>query len=320
MKNTNTFIALLAYALLAILGCGPDAKRDNPLDPVNGRGVYGIVRNSAAAVVPGAVVTAKPVNINAVCNVQGAYSLDLEGGQRYVLTVRHPQYYETADTVDVPSDGKLEKDFILAGKPSLSGARVNTYVVARENGKTDRGLKLECLGTHPEGCENLDGYLFYAMVENGSYPANYGVSDLFTRTYTWDLTLEVIYGISGDPETLALGLVGKPVSFFIQPGEGLASQQSSVPLFSSVPTNLIPNNGAMLTLPGILSWTNAYASGVDITVEIWQGTQLKWSLPTAGVSSVNCNDSLAPGGYTWLVRTTDRDGNTAASEATFIIP
>jgi hypothetical protein len=323
MKKTNSFIVLLVFGMLAVLGCGPDARRDNPLDPVNGRGVWGTVRNSKASVVPGAVVTARPVNINTVCDAQGSYSLDLTGGERYVLTVSHPQYWNASDTIDVPSDGKLEKDFILNGKPSLSLPKVNTYVIAHENGQINRGLKLECVGTHPEGYVLLDDYLFYAMVENKSYPANVGSAFLLTRTYGWDLDLEIIYGITSNPETLAawaIELVGKPVSFSIEPGDDLASLQSFVPLFSSVPTNLTPNNGTALNLPDTLRWTNAIASGVNISIEVWQGMQLKWSLTTADVASVNCNASLSPGGYTWLVRTTDSKGNTAASEATFVIP
>lgn len=317
MKNTNNFIVLSVFGLLAVLGCGPDAKRDNPLDPVNGRGVWGTVSNFKASAVPGAVVTVRPVNINTVCDAQGAYSLDLTGGERYVLTVSHPQYRDASDTIDVPADGKLEKDFILAGKPYLSLPKVNTYKVAHENGTFDRGLKLECLGTHPDGEFELAAYNIYAMINNHNYPATVSPVDSISKSYAWDLNLALIYVATPDSETW---IIGEPVSFIIEPNQDLTSLQSSVPLFSSVPTNLIPNNGAVLTLPGPLSWNNAVASGVDITVEIWQGTQLKWSLTTAGVSSVNCNDSLVPGGYTWLVRTTDIDGNTAASEATFIIP
>ncbi|MBI5805189.1 carboxypeptidase regulatory-like domain-containing protein [candidate division TA06 bacterium] len=317
MKKTNPFIVLLAFSLLAVLGCGPDAKRDNPLDPVNGRGVWGTVRNSKASPVPGAVVTARPVNINTVCDAQGAYSLDLTGGERYVLTVSHPQYRDALDTIDVPADGKLEKDFILTGKPSLLLPKVNTYVIAHENGTFDRGLKLECRGTHPDGQSYLGDYFFYSVVNNFNYPAQVTAFDSLSNSYSWDLNLGIIFGSVPDPETL---IIGRPVFFIIEPGEGLSALQSFVPLFSSVPTNLMPNNGTLLTLPGTLSWTNSQASGVEITIEIWQGTQLKWSLTTASVSNVNCNASLVSGGYTWVVRTTDIDGNTAASEATFIIP
>jgi len=317
MKNTKYFIVLSIFGLLAVLGCGPDAKRDNPLDPVNGRGVWGTVRNSKASAVPGAVVTARPANINIVCDAQGAYSLDLTGGERYVLTVSHPQYRDASDTIDVPADGKLEKDFILAGKPYLSLPKVNTYKVAHENGTFDRGLKLECLGTHPDGVSELAAYNIYVMVNNHNYPATASQVDSISKSYTWDLSLAVIYVATPDSETW---IIGEPVSFTLEPNEDLAPLQATVPLFSSIPTNLIPNNGAVLTLPGTLSWNNAVASGVDITVEIWQGTQLKWSLATASVSSVNCTATLDPGNYSWLVRTTDSDGNTAASEATFIIP
>lgn len=317
MINKNYFIISLGFGLLAVLGCGPDAKRDNPLDPVNGRGVWGTVHNFAASAVSGAVVTARPVNINTVCDAQGAYSLDLTGGERYVLTVSHPQYREATDTIDVPSDGRLEKDFILAGKPYLSLPKVNTYKVAHENGTFDRGLKLECLGTHPDGEFELAAYNIYAMINNHNYPATVSPVDSISKSYAWDLNLALIYVTTPDSE---IWIIGEPVSFTIEPNEDLVSLQSTVPLFSPVPTNLIPNSGAVLSMPGPLSWNNAVASGVNITVEIWQGTQLKWSLATAGVSSVNCNATLVSGAYTWLVRTTDSYGNTAASEATFIIP
>lgn len=316
MYKIKTSTLLLILALLSGLGCGPDAKRDNPLDPVNGRGVWGTVRNSVASAVPGAVVTARPVNINTACDAQGAYSLDLEGGQRYLLTVRHPQYYDATDTVDVPSDGKLEHDFILAGKPALSLPKVNTYKIAHENGQYDRGLKLECLGTHPEDSVFLNDYNIYAVVNNTNFPASLNAGGSFSKIYKWDLNLGIIFGAVPDPEIL---IVGKTVSFIIAPGEGLASLQSMVPQFMPVPTNLVPNNGGTLTLPGALSWTNAQAGGVDIIVEIWKGTQIKWSFTTSNVSSVQCTATLGPDVYLWLVRTTDSDGNTAVAEATFTI-
>ena len=304
---------------MALLGCGPEAKRDNPLDPVNGRGVWGIARNSTASAVPGAVVTARPVNINTICDAQGAYSLDLAGGERYVLTVSHPQYRDASDTIDVPADGKLEKDFILVGKPYLSLAKVNTFKISRENGTFSRGLKLECRGTHLDGQYSLNAFNFYAALNGNNYPAAITPVpvDSFSRTYTWNLNLAVIYPEAPDSEAL---IIGRTVSFIIEPSEGLASLQATVPQFEPVPTNLSPHNLATVTLPGSLSWFNAQASGVDITVEIWQGTQLQWSITTANVSSVICPAILDPGNYTWLVRTTDIEGNTAAAEATFTIP
>jgi hypothetical protein len=317
MNIRNIITSMLILVLLALLGCGPEAKHDNPLDPVNGRGVWGTVRNSVASAVPGAVITARPVNINTTCDAQGAYSLDLPGGEKYVLSVSHPQYWDATDTIDVPADGKLEKDFIITGKPALSQPKVSTYKIAHENGTFDRGLKIECRGTHPDGQSYLGDYLFYAVVNNSNYPAIINPLDSYNNIYIWDLNLGLIFGTISDPETL---IIGKPVTFIIEPGEGLASLQSTVPQFEPVPTNLIPNGGTLI-LPGSLSWTNAQASGVDITVEIWQGTQLRWSLNTANVSSVECPNTLESGeNYAWLVRTTDINGNTAATEATFTLP
>jgi hypothetical protein len=115
-------------------------------------------------------------------------------------------------------------------------------------------------------------------------------------------------------------IVKDPVTFIIEPSDGLVSVQAMVREFLPVPTNLSPNNSASSSLPGTFSWTNAQAGLADITVEIWQGTLLKWTLTTANVSSVYCPATLPAGGYTWLVRTTDINGNTAATEATFVIP
>jgi len=317
MNGAKRHILILAVVLLCSSGCGPDAKRDNPLDPVNGRGVYGTVRNSVAAVVPGAVVTARPANVNATCDAQGAYQLELPAGERYLLTVSHPLYWDTTDTVTVPSDGKLEHDFIVKGKPSLSQPKVNTYKIAHENGDFDYGLRLECLGTHPEGQVYLNAYDIYAAVNSTNYPADPpGEVDSFSKKYTWDLDLAVIFGAIPDPESL---IIGKPVSFNIDPGQGLVSLQATVPVFNPVPTNLNPGSGSVISLPGSLSWTNASASLTDITVEVWQGTEKKWSFTTSNVSMVQCTAALEPGAYVWLVRTTDINGNEAAAEATFTI-
>ncbi|MDO9027159.1 MAG: hypothetical protein Q7U87_04680 [bacterium] len=314
MKNANSLIVLSVFGLLAVLGCGPDAKRDNPLDPVNGRGVWGtIAMLRGGGMVSGAVITARPVNINTTSDAQGLYSLDLEGGQRYVLTVYHPQFHDTSDTIYVPIDGKLFKKFMISGKPAIAMAEVNTEVIMHEGGLKEHFLHLECLGVHPEGQSYLEEYSFYAVVNNNNYPAKINAVDSFT----WDLNLATIYGTIPSPETL---IVKEPVTFIIEPGDGLVSVQATVREFLLVPTNLSPNNSASINLPDTLRWTNAQAGLADITVEIWQGTQKKWSVTTADVSSLYCPSTLPAGGYTWLVRTTDINGNTAASEATFIIP
>ncbi|MDP2806754.1 MAG: hypothetical protein Q8O74_01295, partial [bacterium] len=203
------------------------------------------------------------------------------------------------------------------GKPSIIQPKVNTIVIKNENGSCDSSLSLHCLGFHPEDGSFLNTFTFNVQINGRNFVAADSALNSVTKKYTWNLSLELIFDSAPHDYNL---IVGDPAIFFITPGEGLASLQAMVPQFMPVPTNLTPNNGATLTLPGILSWTNAQASGVDITIEIWQGTLLKWSLITANVSSVNCTATLDPGVYTWLVRTTDSDGNTAATEATFTIP
>jgi hypothetical protein len=115
--------------------------------------------------------------------------------------------------------------------------------------------------------------------------------------------------------------VGHPAVFFITPGEGLNDVQVMVPEFKSnlLPSDLFPNHGNTLPLPGYLSWHNA-ALNLDITVEIWQGNQQLWSKKTPVVDSVLCDANLVPGSYLWRVITTDINGNTAATEATFTLP
>jgi hypothetical protein len=307
---------LLALFLLVFAGCGPEAKHDNPLDPVNGRGVWGTVYKSrGGGSVAGAVVTARPANINTVTDAQGAYQMDLPGGQKYILLVQHPQYRDTVDTVEVPDGGKLEHNFIIAGRPGISQPKVNTAVVRDTGGQYDRSLLLQCLGVHPEGQVYLKDYFIYAGISDNSYVSSVNVLDSFTRNYSWDLDLEMIYGSVSNPESL---VVGKTVTFSIIPGDGSAPLQAMVPRFLSVPTNLSPN-GVNFSLPGYLRWDNA-ALNLDITVEIWQGTQRLWSKQTAVADSVLCDASLNPGSYLWRVVCTDVSGNTAASEAAFIKP
>lgn len=316
MKNAITS-TLLVLGLLSVLSCGPDAKRDNPLDPINGRGVSGtIYKLRSSGIVAGAVITARPININTTSDAQGVYNIELEGGQKYVLNVHHPQYHDTTDTIDVPLDGKLVNNFFISGKPSITQPKVNTIVIMRDDGSCDSSLSIRCMGVHPEGRSFLEAYTFNVRINGNNYLVAGNDFDPFTAAYIWDLSLNYIFDPAPHIDSL---IVAHPVLFYITPDDGSDEIQVMVPEFKAymLPSDLLPDHNDTLPTSGYFSWHNAQASGVDITIEVRQGTTLLWSILTANVSSVLCPSTLSAGSYIWRVTASDSTGNKAITEATF---
>jgi hypothetical protein len=315
MKRRYSIVLVLG---LAFFSCGPDARHDNPLDPVNGRGVSGtIYKARSGGIVAGAVVAARPVNINTVSDAQGSYNLELPGGQRYVLTVSHPQYNDTTDTIEVPEDGKLEANFFLAGRPSISWARVKTEVIEHEDGSRDHILHPECLVEHPEGSDFLKDISLLAGI-NDKYFAPGGQSfDAFSAVFTWNLDWDMVFGTIAFEETL---VAGKTLTFEVSPVGLFPSRQTQVPGFMPLADSLRPDHGEVFTLPGYLRWSRPSAELSDIDVEIWQGSQRAWQIRVTNIDSVLCGLQLDPGGYLWRVCITDSAGNRSVAEATFNSP
>jgi len=316
MNKTNALVLLLALDLLFFLGCGPDAKHDNPLDPINGRGVWGTVyKYRGGGAVAGAVVTARPININTTSDAQGAYSLDLPGGQRYVLMVSHPHYRDTTDTIDVPADGKLEKNFLISGKPTITLAKVCTEVIQHAGVSVDHYLRLECLVSHPEGYSTLMDANMTGEVINKIFLPTSDSFDTFTKIYNWDLSWQMLFDTAHFDEGR---IVSQVVTFSVNFSDGAASQQVMVPQFLQLAGNLKPSNYDTLTTSEYFTWDNAYGSGLfDMNVEVWDGTNSIWSVRVNNIDSVRCPDQINVGAYTWRVVTVDGTGNRSVTEATF---
>lgn len=308
----NRFI--IAFCLLAAwaLGCGPDAKRDNPLDPVNGSGVSGTVSAWGGGAVSNAVVTAVPANLSVRTNSSGQYNIELEGGRTYFLTAEHPYYHTRTDTINVPSDGRLKKNFVLRGKPTIVDPKVTNEYRVTADGQIIWEIIPTCLVIHPVDEAYLNNFQYKAAHPPDSIfiYKSYSVINSTTRSYRWRFKWNY------DDESIA----GKLITFTIDSLDSIIqSGQAEVPQRMTLPSALAPNN-ASFPLPGMLSWVNG-APVCSVRVEVWKDITIAWNRDLSNVTSVYCDAVLEHGrDYLWKVINIDSLGNRAIAEALFYNP
>jgi len=311
VKMHNRFI--IAFCLLAVLmlGCGPDAKRDNPLDPVNGSGVSGMVSAWGGGAVSNAVVNAVPANLSVRTNSSGQYNIELEGGRTYFLTAEHSYYHTRTDTINVPSDGRLKKNFVLRGKPRIDNAKVLTCAVyTMWDGQLPIYILPQCTGRLTDGRDILSMYYnFRCRIEGSSYiPQETLAVNQESMNYFWyvlDPNVE-----KGDTVTLILDSAGVVMQ----------TEVVLVPKELKWPSIISPGNNSVFNPPDTMSWVNNNVY-VDVRIEIWKGATLVWHRDLSYAEKLYCDAALESGQeYIWKVINVDADGNMARTEAKFSTP
>lgn len=312
MKMHNRLI--IAFCLLAVLtlGCGPDAKRDNPLDPVNGSGVSGIVSGWGGGAVSNAVISAVPANLSVRTNSSGQYNIELEGGRTYFLTAEHPYYYTQVDTINVPSDGRLKKNFILRGKPKIVDPKVTTEYRVTTDGQILWEIIPTCLVIHPVNEAYLNNFQYKAtyLPDSAYIYKSYSIINSTTRNYRWRFKWNY------NDESIA----GKLITFTIDSLDSIIQTgQAEVPQRMTLPSALSPNNTSF-PLPGMLRWVNG-TPVCSVRVEVWKDITVAWSRDLSNVNSVYCDAVLEhERDYLWQVINIDTLGNRAIAEALFYNP
>ncbi len=312
MKMHGRFI--IAFCLLAVLSlsCGPDAKRDNPLDPVNGSGVSGTVSGWGGNVISNAVVTAVPANLSVRTNSSGQYNIELEGGRTYLLTAEHAYYHSRTDTIVVPSDGRLKHNFVLNSIPRIDDAKVLRWSVhTLWDGQLPVYTMPQCIVRHPDGEGLLERYYNLNCSIKGQkyFPDSSLGLDLISRRYFWSIFDTSIH--TGDTMTFAIDSAGT----VIQP-----ASQILVPQVLGWPSILQPSNNANFGLPDTFMWDNV-SLFVTARVEIWRDITVVWQRDLSNVEKVYCDTALEGGrDYVWKIINTDQYGNRAVAEAIFHNP
>ncbi|HAD81939.1 MAG: hypothetical protein A2509_06510 [Candidatus Edwardsbacteria bacterium RIFOXYD12_FULL_50_11] len=311
MKMHNSFIIALCLLAVSTLGCGPDAKRDNPLDPVNGSGVSGTVSAWGGGAVGNAVVSAVPANLSVRTNSSGQYNIDLEGGRTYFLTVEHSYYHARTDTITVPSDGRLKHNFILKGVPRIDNAKVLTCAVyTMWDGQLPIYILPQCTGRLTDGRDVLSAYYnFRCRIEGSTYiPQETLAVDQESMNYFWcvvDPNVE-----KGDTVTLTLDSAGVVMQTAV----------ALVPTELNWPSIISPGNNSVFNPPDTLSWLNNNVLE-DIRIEIWKGATLVWHRDLSYAEKLYCDAALEGGQeYLWKVINVDAAGNMARTEAKFSTP
>ncbi len=302
--------------MVNFVSCGPDAPRDNPLDPANlGSGVYGTVYRSSGSTIAGAVITARPVNIATTSGQDGAYSISLEGGQ-YFLEVAYNGYRTAVDTIVVPQGGRLRHNFILSGIVSFDSAAVRTATVKGPSGLQTYRAVPWCLAYHPDGVGFLDGYNYTCRLDSFVvYPDSVVPVDSRRKRYIWSLSH--LPGVSNFPQWI----VGRTVSIVAtSPNHSLLVQRMVPGFLEPLLYDLSPSGGQNFYTPDTLRWQNVLTS-VNLSVEVCLGASCVWRRDIPFSNRAYCDTALGqPGLYTWRVVMRDIYGNLGATEATFYQP
>ena len=315
MVLDRNLILIAAVAVTALMNCGPDAPRDNPLDPANRpSGVYGVVYRSVGGVVPGAVITARPANIATRSDQAGSYSIDLETG-RYYLEVAYNGYRTVTDTVEIPQTGRLQHNFILRGLVTMDSSAVRTVVTQAWNGQKTYRVVPSCIGVHPDGAGFLSEYSFSCRIDSSSFSPDSALPrDNYSLRYLWSITQ--LPGISNFPQYV----VGRTVSFLASSASYSLLLQRQVPSFlEPLPYSLYPANGQNFYTPDTLRWENGHLD-VDIRIEISNSTKRIWWREIPIATKLCCDTTLDSGLYTWRVVTRDAYGNEGVTEDKFYQP
>ncbi|MDQ7798736.1 MAG: carboxypeptidase-like regulatory domain-containing protein [Candidatus Edwardsbacteria bacterium] len=315
MKIHNSFIIALCLLAVSTLGCGPDAKRDNPLDPVNGSGVSGTVSAWGGGAVGNAVVSAVPANLSVRTNSTGQYNIELEGGRTYFLAASHPYYHSQVDTITVPSDGRLKHNFILKGVPRINQAKVLRWIVHTVwDGQLSDYVIPQCSVSHPDGEDVLERYFSLRCRINGNnyIPDSSRALDPESRKYFWSFLLNPLSPEvkAGDVLPFALDSAGIEIQSVL----GVVSDRLEWPSIIS------PGSNSVFSPPDTMSWINNNVS-VDVSVEIGKGTTIVWHRDLSYAEKLYCDAALEAGQeYLWKVINVDADGNQARTEAKFSTP
>lgn len=311
MLNSAAKILYPAFLLTLWAACGPDARRDNPLDPVNGRGVGGTVYSLLGTPAPGILVRAEPGNILARTNSAGEYALTLDAGRSYQVTASGINFLSRTDTLIIPSQGRLKHNFILKGVPWVVSGRVLTRSVSTTDGQLPVYTLPQAVVRHPDGQAALERYFLAKCRARGiAYLSDSSKTlDPETRRYYWRLDTSVRVG---DTVTVYLDSAGTTV-----PGQ----LQSVVPAHLGYPFIIQPANNSVFALPDSLKWNNVPQLFITTRVEIWRDTAVVWSLNLSNVERVYC-DAVLEGNryYLWRVINTDADSNQGIAEARFHLP
>lgn len=291
--------------------CGPDARRDNPLDPVNGRGVGGTVYSLLGTPVPGILVRAEPGNILARSNSAGEYALTLDAGRTYQVTASGINFLSRTDTLIIPVQGQLKHNFILKGIPWIVSVRVLTRSVYTTDGQLPVYALPQAVVRHPDGQAALERYFLAKCRTRGiAYLPDSSITlDAETRRYYWRLDTSVQVG---DTVTVYLDSTGTMAG---------GQLQAVVPAHLGYPFIIQPANNSVFSLPDTLIWNNVPQFFITVRVEIWRDTVVVWSRDLSNVERAYCDAVLERGrDYFWKVINTDAEGSQGIAEARFHLP
>jgi len=305
---------LLLVAFLWLTGCGPNAERDNPLDPVNGRGVDGIVYNIRGETVPDVMVVATPGNIVSRTNSLGQFSLVLDAGKQYILRASQADYKTVTDTVIIPSEGRLKHNIILPGIARIASAKALWRSIHTLDEQLPIYLMPQCIARLPDGESILSRYYnIRCSIKGKAYPPDSSRKlDAETREYYWC--------ILDNNDTLITE--GDSLTFSIDSAGSITQPPTLVKAKEDLgwPDIIQPVKNATFSLPDTFRWNNV-PFYVLVRIEVWNSSAVVWQREQYNIENIYCDAELDGGQYyTWKVINTDLDGNQAIVESVFYLP
>ncbi len=316
------FIGTIIVLILA--GCGGDAPRDNPLDPVNGIEVKGRVeRFYTTNAIEGAMITLKPANLITLSDASGNFDLrgEIPGGD-YLLTCQATGFRSDSLSVRLPIPQDVT--FKLDALPYFTNISLTTHHISRFFPPDDLFLvQIEVT------VEDRDGGGDVSQV-------TMQIPDFsFVDTLTRVSPQEQQFITQVEPHQIGLTflgeLVGKPFVFQAQDLPGAVSQSDAAfitRIIDQTPLTQFPAGGVTLTPPIEFQWAPVSVPFTfSYTIEIYQSfinfstlVDAIANIPPANTSYTYTNP-LPAGNFFWVIYIVDEFGNRSRSKkSSFVIP
>ncbi len=318
----HKFFGIIIVLFLA--GCGGDAPRDNPLDPVNGIEVTGRVeRFYTTNAIQGAMITLKPVNLITLSDASGNFIIqgDIPGGD-YLLTCRADGFQSDSLPVTLPFNNKVT--FKLDALPYFTNISLTTHHISRFFPPDDLFLVQISVSV-----DDSDGSGDVAQV-------TMQIPDFsFVDTLTRISPQEQQFITQLEPHLIGLTslgeLIGKPFVFQAQDLPGAVNQSDAAfitRIIDETPLTQFPAGGVTLSPPIEFQWSSVTVPfSFSYMIEIYQSF-INFSTLVDAITNIppdktsfTYTNALPAGNFFWVIYIVDEFGNRSRSkESSFVIP
>lgn len=310
---------ILIGVIFAILlaGCTKDAPRDNPLDPVNGIGLEGMVlKLSSNQGIANAVLTLTPGNLVTITDNEGNFTFqDLDPGN-YQLSCRAQGFISDSLSFELLQTDSIR--FVLNALPTFLRTSVTTAHILRFAPPGEAySLTLTAEIDDPDDFDNIN-QLSATIEDIGDIDSLLEVPGSGGRLFTREINVEDLALFSLDQ------LAGKSFRFLISDTTSLVSisNDNYISRFiERIPVTTSPSD-TNVALPIVFRWNDPQQLfAFTYSIEILQFNEDETAFSTVDrideipshISSFAYNRAQPDGEYFWVLYIVDEFGNVSRS-------